>query len=182
MFEQVPLLPESAQDLQVPVHAVAQHAPCAQMFELQSASAVHTAPFGFFPQLEFMHWFGATQSVALLQSVRQAPLDPHVNGSHFDEPPGRQAPLPSQVPAEVSVDPTQLGPVHRVPAMNCRQWPAPSQVPSFPQLSAPDAGHWPPGLGAVPAGTGVQVPSVPVRLHATQVPAQPVLQQYPWSQ
>lgn len=37
-------------------------------------------------------------------------------------------------------------------------------------------------LGGIPAGIVVQVPSVSGRLHATQVPAQPVLQQYPCSQ
>jgi hypothetical protein len=38
------------------------------------------------------------------------------------------------------------------------------------------------GVGDVPAGTGVHVPTVPVRLHATQAAAQPVLQQTPCSQ
>jgi hypothetical protein len=38
------------------------------------------------------------------------------------------------------------------------------------------------GVGAVPAGTGVQVPTVPVRLQATHAAAQPVLQQTPCSQ
>ena len=38
------------------------------------------------------------------------------------------------------------------------------------------------GVGAVPAATGEHVPTVPVRSHATQVAAQPVLQQTPCSQ
>jgi len=36
--------------------------------------------------------------------------------------------------------------------------------------------------GAMPAGMGVQVPTVFARLHATQAAAQPVLQQTPCSQ
>jgi hypothetical protein len=38
------------------------------------------------------------------------------------------------------------------------------------------------GVGVVPAANGVQVPTVPVRLHATQAAEQPVLQQTPCSQ
>jgi len=38
------------------------------------------------------------------------------------------------------------------------------------------------GVGAAPAASGVHVPTVPVRLHATQAAAQPVLQQTPCSQ
>lgn len=38
------------------------------------------------------------------------------------------------------------------------------------------------GVGAIPAGTGEQVPTDPVRLHALQVAAQPSLQQTPCSQ
>jgi hypothetical protein len=37
-------------------------------------------------------------------------------------------------------------------------------------------------VGAVPAGIGVHVPTLFVRLHATQAAAQPVLQQTPCSQ
>jgi len=37
-------------------------------------------------------------------------------------------------------------------------------------------------VGAAPAANGVHVPTVPVRLHATQAAAQPVLQQTPCSQ
>jgi hypothetical protein len=39
--------------------------------------------------------------------------------------------------------------------------------------------HWVAGVGAVPAGTGEHVPTLPVRLHAWQMAAQPVLQQTP---
>lgn len=140
-FEQLPSLPATAHDLQVPAHAVAQQTPCAQMLELQSAAAVQPAPFGFLPQLELTQALGETQSAVLVQSVRQAAFDPHTKGSHFAPTPGRQEPAPSQVPAAVNVEPMQLGSAHRTPAMNFRQPPAPSQVPSLPQVAAADAGH-----------------------------------------
>jgi hypothetical protein len=182
MFVQVPPLPESAHDLQVPVQAVAQHFPWAQNVELHSSSPPQVAPIGFLPQLPPTQVLGATQSASLAQSVRQAPFDPHRNGAQLDEEPAWQVPAPSQVPADVSVEPVQPAKEHCVPAMNCRQWPAPSQVPSFPQVVASAAWHCDAELGAAPAGIGVQVPGVPWRLHATHVPAHPVLQQVPCSQ
>jgi hypothetical protein len=68
-----------------------------------------------------------------------------------------------------------------VPLTQLRQPREPSQVPSRPQVLAAAAGHCPAGA-TVPAGIGVQVPVVVVRLHATQVPAQALLQQTPWAQ
>jgi hypothetical protein len=182
-FAQVPTLPVSAQDLQVPVQLVAQQTPCEQLPELHSTVVVQVAPFGFLPQLLFIQMFGDTQSVAVVaQSCRQALLAPQVYGSHFEAVPARQTPEPSQVPADVSVDPTQVGPAHCVPATNLRQAPAPLQVPSLPQVLAAAATHWVAGFGMAPAGIVVQVPTVPVRLQAMQVPAHPVLQQMPCSQ
>jgi hypothetical protein len=116
-FEHVPALPVSAQDRQVPVHAVAQHTPCAQLPELHSAAAVHAAPLGFLPQLIIAQVLGATQSALVAQVVRQAPPVPHWNGSQVDDAPaGRQSPPPSQVRAGVSVEPVQVAPEHTVPA------------------------------------------------------------------
>ena len=48
-FEQVPA--EFAQVRQVPVQAVAQQVPCAQISELHSLPAVQVDPFGLLPQL-----------------------------------------------------------------------------------------------------------------------------------
>jgi hypothetical protein len=42
--------------------------------------------------------------------------------------------------------------------------------------------HWVAGVGAMPAGIGVHVPTVPVRLQLRHVPEQPSLQQTPCSQ
>jgi hypothetical protein len=50
-FRQVPSLPATAHDLQVPEQAAMQQRPWAQMVEKHSSSAPHGAPIGFFPQL-----------------------------------------------------------------------------------------------------------------------------------
>ncbi len=74
MLVQVPRLPATAHDRQVPVQASSQQRPCAQKFEAHSAAPVQTAPCGFLPQLPALHTFGATQSAAALHVVRQAPV------------------------------------------------------------------------------------------------------------
>jgi hypothetical protein len=55
-------------------------------------------------------------------------------------------------------------------------------LPSVPQVVEPMSMHWVAGVGAVPAASGEQVPTLPVRLQATHAAAQPVLQQTPCSQ
>ena len=60
----VPTEPVRAHDAHVPVHAVVQHTPCSQKFELHSLSAAHVAPVGSLPQLMLTQLFGATQSAA----------------------------------------------------------------------------------------------------------------------
>jgi hypothetical protein len=177
---QFPTLPVTAQDLHVPVQAVAQHTPCAQNVELHSAPAVHVAPFGFFPQLPVMQVFGDTQSVVVVQSTRHALLVPHWYGSQPEESAGRQRPAPSHVREVVRVDPTQVAAAHSVPATCWRQPPAPLQLPSLPQAEAAVAGHWVAGTGGIPAGIGEQVPTVPVRLQDSQVPPHALLQHTPW--
>ena len=66
----VPTLPVIAHDLHVPVQAVMQHRPCAQIFELHSASAPQIAPIGFGPQLPPWQLLGATQSASVMHVVR----------------------------------------------------------------------------------------------------------------
>jgi hypothetical protein len=165
---QVPTLPVTEHDLQVPVQAELQQTPPTQNAELHSALAPQVAPSGFLPQLMLTHEFGDTQSLLVVQVVAQALLDPQTNGSHGEAVPGLHRPEPSQVPAEVSVEPVQVG---------ARQAPAPLHLPSSPQLKAAAIGHWLAVTGAWPMGMGVQVPSVPARLQATQAASQPVLQQ-----
>jgi len=57
--------------------------------------------------------------------------------------------------------------------------PAPSHRPLVPQLVPPASVHWVVGVGAVLAGTGEQVPAVPLIAHDMQVPVHALLQQTP---
>jgi len=113
--EQVPVVPDSAQDRQVPVQAVSQQTPCAQKPETQDAAAVQAAPGGSLPQLPLLQTLGETQSLSPEHVALQAMLA-QVNGSHLAVVAGRQVPAPSQVRACVSVEPVQDGDPQVVPA------------------------------------------------------------------
>ena len=90
-----------------------------------------------------------------------------------------QVPVPLQVRAGVNVVPEQVEAAQVVPVACSRQAPLPLQNPSVPQLAAPWSAHWP--SGSWPAGTEVQVPSVPASAHDLQVPAHVLAQQIPSS-
>ena len=92
-FRHVPSLPAIAHDRHVPVQAAEQHLPCAQTFELHSASAPQPAPIGFLPQLPPIQVLGARQSASVEQFVRQAPFAPQTYGVHD------WLALPAQVPS-----------------------------------------------------------------------------------
>jgi len=91
-----------------------------------------------------------------------------------------QVPAPSQVELALSVEPLQLAARQTVPAIHLRQAPAPSQVPSLPQLEAAEAGHSLCGL--VPGSANLHVPMLFVALQVWQVLLQAVLQQTPSTQ
>jgi hypothetical protein len=102
MFEQVPRLAASAQDWQVPVHALAQHTPCAQNPELHSVLAAQLFPSGFFVQSMLMQKYEVAQSV----SAPQVALQILFGVSHWyslqDElAAAPQVPVPLQVRGEV---------------------------------------------------------------------------------
>jgi hypothetical protein len=113
---QVPSLWGIAQDLQVPVHTVAQQAPCAQMPELHSAPAPQLAPSGFPPQLPALQVAGDMQSASVEQVVLHCPLDPHWNGVQGRLTAPEQLPAPSQRRAVTSVKPMQPAGAQIVPA------------------------------------------------------------------
>jgi len=92
----------------------------------------------------------------------------------------RQVPPPSQVRAGVKVVPTHVEAAQVVPLAYRRQPPDPSQNPSVLHDDAPWSVHW--FRGSCPAGTDVQVPTLPVSAHDWQVPVQAVAQQNPWAQ
>jgi hypothetical protein len=126
---------------------------------------------------------GETQSAVTVQVVLQAPV-PHMYGLHIVVAGVTHALLVLQVEAGVSVLPVegQLAAMHWVPDGYFWQAPLPLQRPFVPQVDAPWFVHWVVGVGAVPPGTEVQVPTVPDRLHEVQVPAQALLQQTPCAQ
>jgi hypothetical protein len=85
-----------------------------------------------------------------------------------------------QVRAGVAIDPLHAAGAQVVAPEYWRQAPAPSQVPSLPQVIAPSSPHWP--SGSLPAGASMHSPSLPVIAHDLQVPAHAFLQQTPCAQ
>jgi hypothetical protein len=57
------------QALQVSVQATLQHTPCAQMFESQSAPALHGDPLGRFPHVAFTQNRSFTHCESLVHSL-----------------------------------------------------------------------------------------------------------------
>jgi hypothetical protein len=160
----------------VPLHAVAQHTPCAQTFDAQSTSIVHVAPFDFLPHTPPLQVFGLTHCVFIVHAVRQAAA-PHWKGVHDDCVPAVHTPAPLHWAAEVNVEPEHVAAPHMVPAAYLRQAPAPSQVPSSPQVAPPASVHW--FSGSWPAVTSEHVPRLPASAHDRQVPVHELVQQTP---
>src|SRR5262245_20889270 len=89
-------------------------------------------------------------------------------------PPVLHVPWPSHLEGPVSM-PFEQAPAPQDVSEGCSlQAPAPSQVPSRPQVVMLSAEHSFPG--SLPAGTGVQDPFEPARSQAWQVPVQAELQ------
>jgi hypothetical protein len=112
---QVPTVPVSAHDWQVPEQAALQQKPCAQNPDVHWAPAVHAAPMAFVVQLPPLQVNGETQSVSAVQVVLHAPV-PQTNGSQAEVDTVWQVPVPLQVRAGVSVEPVQLAATQLVPA------------------------------------------------------------------
>jgi hypothetical protein len=177
---QAPSAPVALQVMQRPVHAVWQHTPSTQKFELHSPALVQAAPFGKSPeQVPFEQNELAMQSPLSLQRVAQRP-PAQTYGSHAFVVAGRHAPSPSQVRCELSTPATQLSGAQAVPAACSRQAPLPSHMPSRAQVDGASSGHS--LAGSSPAAIGMQDPSLPGRLHATQAPPQAAPQQTPSTQ
>jgi hypothetical protein len=69
---QLPAVPVSAHDWQVPVQLVAQQTFCEQKVVAHSAPVVQAVPFGFLVQTPEMQTFGLLQSVSAVHDVLQA--------------------------------------------------------------------------------------------------------------
>lgn len=82
--EQVPTLPVSTHDRQVPLQSLSQQTPCEQLVEKHSPPIVQEMPFCFVPQAVPRQVFGARQSVldvATVQLSLHAETPSHRNGS-----------------------------------------------------------------------------------------------------
>jgi len=94
--------------------------------------------------------------------------------------PATQVPVPLQVGIGSSVALAQLATPQAVPGPHLRQAPAPSQVPSFPQLVVAEAVQS--LCTSVPDTAGAHCPTVPTPSQVMQVPVQAVSQQTPSTQ
>jgi hypothetical protein len=178
--EHVPPAPVSAHDMQVPLHAVPQQMPWAQMALLHSVPLEQTAPFGLSPHDPPMQEAGIAQSLSVAHVALQA-FVPQAKGKQEEEAGIPQVPAPSQVPPGVKVVPVggQVAPWQEVPFWYFSQAPD-WHLPSVPQLAGPLSTQLPAGSG--PEATGVHCPIVPVIAHDRQAPVQAVAQQTPCAQ
>jgi hypothetical protein len=106
-------------------------------------------------------------------------LVPQTNGVQEVVPVVPHAPAPLQDPASVSTVPTHDAPPHETFVPACWQVPLALQKPVLPQVPL---GAQPARGAALPAGTFVHVPRLPVRLQAWQVPQTLLPQQTPSAQ
>jgi hypothetical protein len=178
--EQVPRLPASAHERQVPVHELEQQTPCWQKLEPHSAPAAHAAPSSFFEQTPLLQTYPAAQSAAAVHVVRHVLFVSQVYVPHEDCVPGWHVPVPLHVRACVYVPAAHVAAAHDVPAAYFSHVPAPSHAPFIPQLAAPWSAHW--FSGSCPCGTGEHVPSLPGTAHDWHVPVHAAPQQMPCSQ
>jgi hypothetical protein len=111
---QVPGLAGRSHVLQASVQAELQQTPCAQNPDAHSLPALHSAPGGFFPHEPLTQRLGGTQSLSLVQPLKQA-LPLQVYGLHVRAVGGVQRPAGSQVAASVKRSCAQLGGPHLVP-------------------------------------------------------------------
>jgi hypothetical protein len=172
----VPRLPAWLHAWQMPVQAVAQQNPWAQKFDWHSPAAPQAVPCGFLPHAMLMQVLGLTQSLFVAHVPRHAEA-PHMNGVQDDCVPAWQTPAPLHVGVEVNVEPEQVAEPQVVPAAYWRHAPAPSHMPSSPQLLglAPRASvHW--FKGSVLFAASVHVPIELGSAHERQVPVHELAQ------
>ena len=136
---QVPSDPSTLQARQVPLQALAQQRPWAQMpGAAQSLSRLHRAPTGRLPHEPSRQVLGDAHCESLPHWLTQRlPLQP-LNGAQLRAFGTWQLP-PRQTPAAVSVlaAVSQRADRQVVPSRYCWQPPRPSQRPSVPQEEGP---------------------------------------------
>ena len=176
---QLPALPDTAQDKQLPQGPLEQQTPSVHKVLRHSAPEAHAVPSGL-RLVQEPDWqvSPAMQSLLVAHIVRQVVPGPHTYAPQLMVG-CAQLPIPSQAPIRLAVDPEQLAVPQLVPDPPLRHAPLPSQVPSFPQGGLATAQE--PCGSVFPAGTGWQEP-VPLRLQTWQVPQLAVEQQTPSTQ
>ncbi|HET6197644.1 MAG TPA: hypothetical protein VFE12_17915 [Acetobacteraceae bacterium] len=102
-------------------------------------------------------------------------------GTQIVAGPDLQRPSPSQTFTSLTEAPSQVPGSQTVPAGYFRQWPWPSQVPSWPQVAAAEEAHWPAGAWP-PFATNEQIPGALGSLQVLHVSVQALLQQTPSTQ
>jgi hypothetical protein len=160
-FVQVPIVPDSAHDLQALAQAVAQQTPCAQLFDTHSERSEQKAPFGFFPHELLTQTFPFEQFASAVQLPKHL-LPLHAKGTHAIASGATQLPLALQVASGVYLLFSQCSAAQTVPIFQRRQPPAPSHLPSVPQVEAACVWHMF-RMSASPLATGVHVPSADCR-------------------
>jgi hypothetical protein len=176
-FVHDPIVPDSAHDRQALVQAVAQHTPCAQLPEIHSKPSEQNAPLGFLPQELLLQTLPGEQFASSVQPPKHcAPLQ--ANGTHEMVTGATHAPVALQVDSGVNTLLSQCGAAQTVPGRWRRQAPAPSQVPSVPQVSGGWDAQLPRGSSA-PAATCVQTPGAEGSAQLRQPPVQASAQQTP---
>jgi hypothetical protein len=106
----------------------------------------------------------------------------HEYGAQITVGPVRQCPIPSQTCSPVTESPSQAPGMHIVPLGYLRQAPAPSHVPSRPQVLEGDIAQSEGWRGSPPLTRETQVPSDPVSAQVRQPLVQASLQQNPSTQ
>ena len=132
---QVPGAEASAQLRQAPWQASAQQTPSTQKPLAHSPAPAQVCPFDFGPQLPLTQLCPLAQSASVWQWLTQAAAT-HWNGEQSRTPGGRQAPMPSQVPAVLSRSPLHEAAAQTVSAAYLEHPPIPSQTPDCPQVDS----------------------------------------------
>ena len=134
-FVHAPIVPDSAHDLQALAQAVAQQTPCAQLFDRHSERSEQNAPFGFFPHEFVTQTLPGEQFASAVQLPKHL-LPLHAKGTQAIASGATQLPVALQVDSGVYLLFSQCSVAQTVPIFQRRQPPAPSHLPSVPQVDA----------------------------------------------
>jgi hypothetical protein len=125
---------------QAPAQLLSQQTPCSQKPVAQSAALAHAAPPAFRLHVPPMQVKLVAQSAGTAHVVAHA-FGPQMKGVQAFTAPGAQTPAPSHFAVARSEPVVHVGGEQLVPARYLRHAPAPSHVPSSPQVVAPLSAH-----------------------------------------